>query len=199
VLATRNGGKLRELRALFASVQVAVEDLDEAGLPEEVEEAGIECHATFEENALAKARWFARYLPDRCVLADDSGLEVAALGGDPGVHSRRWSVEAGLDGRALVAANNARLVRELAGVADRRARFVCAAACAGVGGEHVARGSLDGRIVDAPSGSHGFGYDPHFFVDELGMTLADADVAAKQRVSHRTRAFAALLELMSGS
>jgi XTP/dITP diphosphohydrolase len=193
VVATRNAGKLRELRALFADEGIGMIDLGEAGIVESPMEDGIECFETFEENALAKARWFAAQLPGRVVVADDSGLEVPALGGEPGVRSRRWSEGPGLDGAAQVAANNARLVERLAGVSDRRARFVCAAACALDGYAVVTRGEVEGTIVDVPSGSQGFGYDPHFFAHELGMTLADASVAEKQRVSHRARAFGALL------
>lgn len=193
VLATRNAGKLRELRALLQGEGIAVVDLGEVGLPETYDEDGIECFETFAENALAKARYFAARLPGWVVVADDSGLEVLALGGRPGVRSRRWSGRADLSGAALDAANNALLVRELAGVSERRARFVCAAAWVGGGRETVAEGEVGGTIVDRPSGSDGFGYDPHFRVDELGMTLGDATVAEKQRVSHRARAFGALL------
>jgi XTP/dITP diphosphohydrolase len=192
VLATRNAGKLRELRVLLAEEGIPVVDLVEAGVPASPDEDAVECFDTFAENALAKARYFAARLPGRTVVADDSGLEVRALDGEPGVRSRRWS-GGSLEGAALEAANNARLVRALAGVADRRARFVCAAAWVRAGREVVTEGDVAGRIVDAPSGGEGFGYDPHFYADELGMTLADASVAEKQRVSHRGRAFEALL------
>lgn len=192
-MATRSAGKLRELRALFAGAGIAVVDLGDVGIAEHDDEEAVECFATFEENALAKARWFARHLPGRTVIADDSGLAVRALGGDPGVRSKRWSARPGLSGGALDAANNALLVERLAGVADRRAQFVCAAAWVRSGVEIVTTGVVDGTIVDVPSGSHGFGYDPHFFVGELGMTLSDASVAEKERVSHRARAFRALL------
>lgn len=195
VLATRNAGKLRELRALLADEGIRVIDLDEAGIAESADEDAVECWETFEENALAKARWFAAKLPGRVVVADDSGLRVRALGGEPGVRSRRWS-GGGLEGAAQVAANNARLVRELAGVEDRRAAFVCAAAWSGGGREVVVRGEVEGRIVDVPAGANGFGYDPHFFVTELGMTMAEATVPEKQRVSHRGRAFETLLAVL---
>lgn len=199
ILATRNAGKLRELRALFAARGIAVIDLVEAGVVERaVEEDAVECHARFEDNALAKARYYSARVPGRVVLADDSGLEVDALGGAPGVRSKRWSVDDGggwmLDGAALVAANNTMLVRRLAGEADRRARFVCAAAWSDGATEVVVRGEVQGSIVDEARGAHGFGYDPHVFVDELGMTMAEATVAEKERVSHRGRAFVRLLE-----
>jgi Xanthosine triphosphate pyrophosphatase len=101
VIATRSAGKLRELRALLAVEGISAIDLTEAGIAESREEDGVECYATFEENALAKARYFAARAGGRVVLADDSGLEVAALGGEPGVRSRRWSGRADLSGAAL--------------------------------------------------------------------------------------------------
>ena len=198
VLATRSDGKLRELRALFAGEGIAVVDLREAGIDESPEEEGLECHETFEENALAKARWFRRRAGNRIVIADDSGLEVPALGNAPGVRSKRWSGRRELDGRALEAANNALLIERLAGVSARGARFVCAAAWCGPRGDVVALGEVEGVIVEAPSGAEGFGYDPHFHALELGMTLGDADVALKQAVSHRGRAFRALVARLRG-
>lgn len=198
VLATRSAGKLRELRALFGGVGIAVVDLVEAGAPEEPEEDAIECHATFEENALAKARWFARRLPGRTIIADDSGLVVDALGGEPGVRSKRWSGRDDLSGPALDAANNALLVERLAGVADRRARFVCAAAWVSDGRAVVTSGMVEGEVVDLPSGGHGFGYDPHFRATDLGISLGDATVAEKEVVSHRARAFRTLLARLEG-
>ena len=201
VVATRNAGKLRELAPLLEAAGFEAMDLDAAGIPESPAEEGLEVHDGFAENALAKARHFAALLPGRAVVADDSGLAVDALGGAPGVRSKRWSGRTDLAGRALDAANNARLVAELAGVADRRARFVCAAAWAGpvAGGpvaELVAMGEVPGRILEAPRGAEGFGYDPYFWSDELGRTFAEAGVAEKSAVSHRGRAFRALLELV---
>jgi len=196
VLATRNTGKLRELRPIFAEAGIAVVDLSDVGIDESAEEASVEAFETFEENALAKARWFAARLPGRAVVADDSGLEVAALGGAPGVRSRRWSGRTDLSGKALDSANNALLLERLDGALDRRARFVCAAAwCEGVR-ECVVRGEVEGMIVrpGETAGTHGFGYDPLFHVRELGMTLAEASVAEKQSVSHRGRAFVRLLD-----
>lgn len=195
VIATRNAGKLRELRPLFAGAGIAVIDLRDAGVPESADEDALECFDTFEENALAKARWFAARVNGLPVVADDSGLEVDALGGEPGVRSKRWSGRSDLSGAALDAANNALLVERLRGVRDRRARFVCAAAWRDGSRELVARGEVPGRIVEAGEarGAHGFGYDAYFHADELGMTLAEATVAEKQSVSHRGRAFAELL------
>jgi XTP/dITP diphosphohydrolase len=195
VLATRNSGKLRELRPLFAEAGVSVIDLQEAGVPASSDEDALECFATFEENALAKARWFARRVDGLPVVADDSGLEVSALGGAPGVRSKRWSGRTELSGAALDAANNALLLERLRGARDRGARFVCAAAWCGDDREVVVRGEVRGTIVEREDarGAHGFGYDPLFRSDELGMTLGEATVAQKQAVSHRGRAFTELL------
>jgi XTP/dITP diphosphohydrolase len=192
VLATRSAGKLRELRPIFEGYGVPVIDLAEAGVPESADEASIESYETFEENALAKARYFFARCGGLAVVADDSGLVVDALGGEPGVRSKRWSGRSDLEGAALDSANNEKLLTRMDGVPDRRARFVCAAAWRGAGGELVMRGEVAGRIVERASGIHGFGYDPHFFAEELGMTLADAPTEAKRAVSHRARAFDAL-------
>jgi XTP/dITP diphosphohydrolase len=193
ILATRNAGKLRELRALFVDARIAVIDLVQAGVTARPEEDRIEIYETFEENALAKARYYSGRAHGRPVVADDSGLEVFALGGEPGVRSKRWSGRTDLEGAALDVANNHLLLARLAGVADRRARFVCAAAWC-VGAESlVVRGEVPGEIVTSGTGEEGFGYDPHFYAAELGRTLGEATVAEKQRVSHRGRAFVALL------
>jgi XTP/dITP diphosphohydrolase len=192
LLATRNAAKLRELAPLFAAAGFKTVDL--AGLEvedEPVAESAIEVFDTFEANAIAKATYFYEVSGGVACVADDSGLEVEALGGAPGVHSRRWS-DAGTD-----SANNAKLVSSLAGVADRRARFVCAAAFVGLGHELVQRGMAEGEIVDAARGSGGFGYDPHFVSTELGKTFAEASLVEKSRVSHRARAFAALLSAIA--
>jgi XTP/dITP diphosphohydrolase len=194
VLATRNAGKLRELRALFATHGIEVIDLRDAGVGEDpVAEDAVEAFETFEENALAKARYFAARLPGRIVVADDSGLAVDALGGEPGVRSKRWSGRADLHGAELDASNNALLLARLGDSVDRRARFVCAAAWSDGSKELVVRGEVAGQIVVEGRGTHGFGYDPHVFIDELGMTLAEATIAEKERVSHRGRAFVRLL------
>ena len=179
---------------LFSTVAIDVVDLREAGVEEDVvAEADIESFETFEANALAKARYFAARLPGRIVVADDSGLEVEALGGAPGVRSKRWSAATHLDGHALEAENNRLLVAAMVGQRNRRARFVCAAAYSDGAWESVERGEVTGQILDAPLGSHGFGYDAHVFVGELGRTMAEAMLVEKERVSHRGRAFVALL------
>lgn len=191
LIATRSHGKLRELRELFASTGFDLLDLGEAGLEERAEEDDLEVHDTFEANALAKAQYFhARSgLP---VVADDSGLEVFALGGAPGVRSKRWSGRADLGGRDLDAANNALLLETLGDATDRRARYVCAVAYVDEAGAVVRRGEVAGRIESSPSGSNGFGYDPYFHAFELGRTFGEASAAEKHAVSHRARAFAAL-------
>ncbi len=192
LLGTRSAGKLRELRPIFGGAGVRVVGLDEAGIEHSPDEDEIEVFGTFEENALAKARYYNRRsgLP---VAADDSGLAVDALGGRPGVHSKRWSGRADLDGAALDAANNQALLEALAGVKDWRARYVCVAALVGGGVERTWRGETTGYIVSAARGTEGFGYDPHFVSDELEVTFGEAGLAAKARVSHRGRAFAALI------
>jgi XTP/dITP diphosphohydrolase len=192
VLATRSAGKLRELRPLFRDAGLEVIDLVEVGIGESSFEDSIESHATFEENALAKARYFHSQCGGLDVVADDSGLCVDALGGEPGVRSKRWSGHRGA-GHEVDAANNAKLVSSLVHASTRSARFVCAAAWHGQAGELVTTGAVEGSILDTPSGTHGFGYDPYFFSAELGMTLADATTEQKRLVSHRGRAFDALL------
>jgi XTP/dITP diphosphohydrolase len=192
VIATRNPGKVRELRAMFASIGLAVQDLSEAGLAKDsAAEDALEVHDTFEGNARAKARWFAAKLPGRIVVADDSGLEVAALGGAPGVRSKRWS-GSHESGAALEAANNAALMRALDGARDRSARFVSVVVALGDGAERLARGECTGRILDAAEGTNGFGYDACFHCTELGKSFGVASAEEKARVSHRARAFALL-------
>ena len=201
VVATRNPGKLRELAPMLAEAGLAATDLASVGIEETAVEEELEQHDTFEGNALAKARHFAALLPGHAVLADDSGLVVEALHGAPGVRSKRWSGRTDLRGRELDAANNERLVREMAGVSDREARFVCAAAWVGPGGEGatlevVALGDVRGRILEEPRGTDGFGYDPYFWSAELGRSFGESTREEKARVSHRARAIEALLEAL---
>ena len=196
LLATRSAGKLRELRPLFAERGLAVLDLGEAGIAESAAEDDLEAFETFEENALAKGRYFAAMtgLP---VAADDSGIAVHALGGQPGVRSKRWSARPDLSGQALDDENNRLLLARLAGATDLRARYVCAAAFVEGQREVVRRGEVSGSIVREPRGANGFGYDPYFLSDELGMTFGVASTAEKARVSHRARAFRALLDAIA--
>ncbi len=128
-------------------------------------------------------------------MADDSGLAVDALSGAPGVHSKRWSGRPDLDGQALDDENNRLLLARLgaAGSADRRARYVCAAAFVDGSRELVCRGETEGEITSDPRGANGFGYDPYFLSRELGRTFGEASREEKEIVSHRGRAFRALL------
>jgi len=196
LLATRSAGKLRELAPLFADAGIVVATLDEAGLEESPAEDALEAFATFEANALAKARYFRELAPTWTVIADDSGLEVAALGGAPGVRTKRFSGRIDLSGQALDDANNATLTRALEGVPDRRARYVCVAALVGDFGELTFRGETEGRILAAPRGAGGFGYDPLFLSDDLGVTFAEVGRTDKERVSHRGRAFAKVVRAL---
>jgi XTP/dITP diphosphohydrolase len=197
LLATRSAGKLRELRPMFSAAGVPVADLPELGIAESGDEEGLERYATFEENALAKARYFHERtgMP---VVADDSGLEVEALGKRPGVRSKRWSGRTDLSGRALDEANNALLVESLRGIADRRARYVCVAAYVDGDRSLVRRGEAPGVIVDEPRGVGGFGYDPYFVAAGTGRTFAELSASEKQQMSHRGRAFGALIRAIAG-
>jgi XTP/dITP diphosphohydrolase len=190
VLATTNAGKLAELRALLSELPIEIYGMDQV-LPASfsVEETG----QTFEENAILKARTVCRAtgLP---TLADDSGLEVDALGGRPGVRSRRFAHE-----RATDAENNEALLRELTDIDARGARFRCVLALATPFSDEVptVQGVCEGSILRAPRGSHGFGYDPLFVLPgEDGRTLAELDEVAKNDVSHRGKAVAALGPLL---
>lgn len=186
VFATRNRGKLVELRALLPGIEVR--SLDDVHVPEVIEDAD-----TFAGNAAKKAREVsaATGLP---ALADDSGLEVDALGGAPGVYSARYAGEPHSDEK-----NNAKLLAALAGVPaeQRTARFRSVLALADVTGplgtEVVTEsGTCEGVILEAPRGTGGFGYDPLFYAPELGMTFAEAGVGPKNDLSHRARAMRAI-------
>lgn len=182
VVATRNKGKIVEIGALLAGLVDQVSSAsDYAGFPETIEDG-----ATFEENALKKAREAAAFTGFPA-LADDSGLVVDALDGRPGVFSARF---AGAD--ADDAANNARLLSECQAVPDerRQAAFVCVLAyVTPEGNEQVFSGTVTGRILDTARGEGGFGYDPLFLVDGFGRSMAELTLAEKNEVSHRARAF----------
>jgi XTP/dITP diphosphohydrolase len=193
LVATRSAGKMRELRPMFAAAGIDIVDLADVGVSESPAEDDLESGSTFEENALAKARHFHRVSGFR-VVADDSGLEVTALGGAPGVYSKRWSGRSDLRGLALDDANNALLLQKLEGDSGRSARYVCAAAYCDGATEFVERGEVAGRITREARGSGGFGYDPYFESAELGRTFGEVSMEAKARVSHRARAFAKLLQ-----
>lgn len=187
-LASNNTKKLVELQALFAPLGIELVNQGSLGIPE-----AEEPFLSFAENALAKARHAAR-LSGMPALADDSGLSVDALGGAPGVRSARYAQDAG--GEKSDAANNDRLLRKLAGVADRRARFVCAlVAVRGADDPEplIAMGRWSGEILAAPSGEGGFGYDPLMHIPALGGTVASLTAEMKNRHSHRALAAAQLL------
>ena len=195
LVATRNPGKMREIRRILAEVPgLRILDPNEAGVSFDVAEDDLERHASFEENALSKARYFHEKsgLP---TVADDSGIEVDALGGAPGVRSKRFAPSAGLEGPKLDWANNRHLVERLTRVEPERrtARYVCVAALVdGALPPLLFRGESGGMIVDEPRGEGGFGYDPHVLVPELGRTFAELSPAEKDARSHRGRAFRAL-------
>jgi XTP/dITP diphosphohydrolase len=192
LLATRSLGKLYELRPMFSSAGLDIIDLDAAGIAESAEEDGLEEFDTFEENALSKAKYF-RAKSGLVTIADDSGLEVLALGGAPGVRTKRWSGRTDLEGRALDVANNEFLLRKLETFTDRRARYVCVAALVDASGQRTFRGETEGEILESPRGEGGFGYDPLFLSSDLGITFAEAERAVKERESHRGRAFSKLI------
>jgi XTP/dITP diphosphohydrolase len=196
LLATRSAGKLRELRPLFAERGLAVLDLREARIVESPAEDDLEAYESFEENALAKARYFAAVsgLP---VAADDSGIAVTALGGRPGVRSKRWSERSDLTGQALDDENNRLLIAAVRDADDRTAQYVCAAAYVDGSREVVRRGEVSGALARDPRGANGFGYDPYFVSDELGKTFGEATLDEKATVSHRARAFRALLDAIA--
>lgn len=189
LLATRSRDKVREIVPLLRDLPCRIIGLDEAGVPVAPEEDSIERFETFEENAAAKARYFFLASGGIPAIADDSGLVVNALGGAPGVHSKRWSNRPELDGKALDEANNRHLQEMLRQSADRRARYVCVAAYADAHATLHARGETTGEIAPVARGSAGFGYDPYFLSDDLGCTFGEAPAADKSRVSHRGRAF----------
>jgi XTP/dITP diphosphohydrolase len=193
LVATRNNGKLRELMPMLRAAGFEPRTPDEADIKYDRAEEEIEVFETFEANARAKARYYYERGGGVLVLADDSGLAVDALGGAPGVRSKRWS-GSHEEGHALDDANNAHLQRELAAQNDRRAKYVCVAVIGDARGFTVARGETTGTIAESPSGSGGFGYDPYFVSDDLGVAFGAASREEKERVSHRGRAVRAVLE-----
>lgn len=181
LIATRNAGKMRELRRLLRGAPHEIVSLDDLGIEGEIEETG----ETFEENAALKAEGYCA-LSGLTTLADDSGLEVDALGGAPGVRSARYA-----GAQASDADRVALLLKNLekTAAADRSARFRCVIAIAAPGERtRLYSGSCEGRVAAAPRGSNGFGYDPVFEFPELGMTMAELPPERKNAVSHRALA-----------
>jgi XTP/dITP diphosphohydrolase len=189
ILATRNRHKGKELAALLGDLGITIHTLDEFPDAPEVVEDGDTCEA----NAIKKAAAIAEFtgLP---AVADDTGLEVDALGGRPGIYAARYAGEG-----ATYEDNCRKLLRELMGVPreQRTARFLTVAALALLSdGIRVVRGTLDGVIAEEASGSSGFGYDPVFLIPELGMTLAQLSADQKNRISHRAKAFTKMREIV---
>ena len=198
LVATRNPGKVRELRDILARYpELDIVGLEDLGVPESPDEDAVEAFETFEENAQAKARYYAA-LTGELTLADDSGICVDALDGAPGVRSRRFAGEVEARGMRQDEANNRHLLHLLADVPpeQRTARYVCAAALAGGGWDDVFVGTCDGVLLDAPRGTGGFGYDPLFFMPDEGMTFGELPPARKSEVSHRGRAVRAAAEAL---
>jgi XTP/dITP diphosphohydrolase len=196
-VATRNAGKVREIAEILSAYpSLSFVGLDALGIGETADEEAVEAFETFEENALAKARHFAARtgLP---TLADDSGICVDALGGAPGVRSRRFAGADEARGVGQDRANNDRVLALLADVPDgaRTARYVCAAAVAWPDGrEAVFTGTCEGVLLRAPRGEGGFGYDPLFFLPGEGMTFGELPPARKNALSHRGKAVRAAAE-----
>ena len=194
LIATSNAGKLRDFAAAAAEHGIVVGALPGfSSLP-----AVPEDEPTFEANARKKAEFYSRFASGAVVLADDSGLEVEALGGAPGVRSARYAAHSSEE-NASDAANNARLLAELEDVSDdqRQAQFVCVIVSARDGKALATfRGEAQGVVLHAPRGSGGFGYDPLFYFPQLGKTFAELSAAEKVRVSHRGQAFRKCLEWM---
>lgn len=203
LLATRSEGKLRELREIFSEFGLDAIDVSTLGIPESERENKLEEFETFEENALAKARYFFDVSGGMPTFGDDSGMCVDALGGEPGVYSKRWSGREDLDREALDAANNAKLTTRMraakAEQGDRftdTGRYVSVAAFKDRLGERTRRGEIEGRVIETPRGTGGFGYDPYFEAPELGGTFAESSIKNTAAGSHRARAFRALLSAL---
>src|SRR5512144_3079743 len=188
VLASNNPGKLRESRRLLSPLAIDVIPQAELGIPD-----ANEPHVTFVENALAKAR-HASTLAGLPALADDSGICVHALAGAPGVQSARYAGEPRSDAR-----NNAKLIAALEGIADRRAHYACVLALVRHAADPepiIAQGDWHGTIVDAPRGTGGFGYDPHFLDPQTGLTAAELPLERKNGLSHRGKAMRTLIDTL---
>jgi XTP/dITP diphosphohydrolase len=197
--ATRNAGKQREIRRILGATGLEIVFPDDIWLRETSDGDALELADSFETNARRKAEYFAR-LSSLPTFADDSGLEVFALGGEPGVRSKRWSGASG-SATEVDAANNAELLRRLAGAPESRrlARYRCAIVFLKSAGEvpTICQGDCTGRILEEPRGTEGFGYDPLFFSDELGKSFGEATAEEKDAVSHRGRALRALAQSLA--
>jgi XTP/dITP diphosphohydrolase len=195
-VATTNAGKLRDFAVATSLLNVAIQPLPGlAAIPAPPEDS-----PTFDANARSKAEYYSRRATGLWVLADDSGLEVDALDGAPGVRSARFAADAGVTFAGVAtpdAQNNAYLLQRLINIdsSERTARYRCSLAVARDGEvERVADGAVEGMILTGPRGTGGFGYDPLFWLRALNKTMAEIDLATKQTLSHRGRALRALLE-----
>lgn len=193
LLATRNRHKLREIRELLSDLALDVISLADNGIDSLPDEDAVEMFDTFEQNALAKARFYRRHTGME-VIADDSGLCVDALAGAPGVRSRRFAAQAGLGSDEQDEANNSRLIELLRDVpdADRGAHYRCAVALVGPDRSLVLHGRVDGAITQAKRGRGGFGYDPLFLLPAYGRTFGELPSDVKATISHRAEAIRAL-------
>ncbi|TAE82386.1 MAG: RdgB/HAM1 family non-canonical purine NTP pyrophosphatase [Alphaproteobacteria bacterium] len=192
VIATHNQGKMKEIAALMKQHHLVVRSAYEAGIPEP-EETGL----TFEENALLKAQHAATLCHDYTVLADDSGLEVDALDGAPGIYSARWAGVNKDFSYAMQRVHDALRERGL-GVEGQRARFICVLALARLGyAPRTFRGVWEGTLTFPPRGEHGFGYDPIFVPHGEMRTCAEMTHDEKHRMSHRTQAFSQLMQFIA--
>ena len=190
IFATKNKGKIREINAILADMDVNVISMEDAGIDIDVVEDGT----TFEENALIKATEIAKVAPGCIVLADDSGLEIDYLNKEPGIYSARY---AGVDTSYDI--KNNLLLQRLEGVPDekRTARFVCAVAAAFPDGStEVVRGTIEGMIGYEIAGENGFGYDPIFYLPEYGCTTAELSPEKKNELSHRGKALREMRVIM---
>jgi XTP/dITP diphosphohydrolase len=197
--ATRNLGKQREIRRILAPTGLEIVFPEDIWLRETSDGDSLEQADSFEINALRKAEYFAR-LSSLPTFADDSGLEVFALGGEPGVRSKRWAGASGSTSE-VDAANNTELLRRLAGAPEpkRLARYRCVIVFLKSAGDvpTVCQGDCTGRILEEPRGTGGFGYDPLFFSHELGKTFGESTAEEKDAVSHRGRALRALAQRLA--
>ena len=183
VFATGNAGKVREVKAILADLNMEVLSMKEAGVSSDADENG----STFAENAVIKATDIAKKVPDAIVMADDSGLVVDALNGEPGIYSARYAGD-GVDKH-----NNELLLKNMQGVENRKAKFVCCMVFYKPNGEIIsAFGETQGEIMDKEYGENGFGYDPLFFSHDLNQCLGLASAEDKNKISHRFRAISAL-------
>ncbi len=190
VFATGNRNKVKEAAEILSGAGLSVISQKDAGIEVDVDETGT----TFSENALIKARAVASKCPDAVVIADDSGLEVDALGKEPGIYSSRYMGE-----DTSYEIKNREIIKRLEGVEgeDRSARFVCAIAAVLPGGKELSvKETVEGVIAHEPYGEGGFGYDPIFYVPELGKTTAEMTPEEKNRISHRGKALRAMSRLL---